>query len=119
MQVYNGPNSEVTFDDLVPDQDYQLRVCALRLIADSLRSTTPNAPSSIKGQFSSTLRVKIPTEAAIDDLRQAANAEQTKEDIKVREMSDTQVSLLILGFFLVIGIICALSVWFFMGEIKF
>lgn len=55
----------------------------------------------------------------MDDLRQTANAEETKEDMKVREMSDTQVSLLILGFFLVIGIICALSVWFFMGEIKF
>ena len=103
----------------MPDQEYHFRICAVRFIDDALRNSAPNAPAQIKGQFNNTLRVRIPVETAVDEAKQRTNDETLKdEDIK-KEMSDTQVSLIILLFFLIIGIIFALSVWFLIGEINF
>ena len=119
MQVYNGPKTEYTFNDMVPDHEYHFRVCAMRCIADTLRESAPNAPPHIKGQFSSTLRMRIPVDAEEDDSKQTAQTEEDKQEVKKKEMSDTQVSLLILGIFLLIGIVFSLFAWFFMGEINF
>lgn len=103
----------------MPDHEYHFRVCATRTIADTLRQSAPNAPSHIKGQFSQTLRVRIPVNAPEEDAKQTLSTEEEKEEVKKKEMTDTQVSLLILGIFLMIGIIFSLFAWFFMGEINF
>ena len=54
-----------------------------------------------------------------EDAKLAVNSEEQKEEVKTKEMSDTQVSLLILGIFLLIGIILSFFAWLFVGEFNF
>lgn len=118
-EVYRGPNSEFIFDDLVPDQDYQVRVCATRSLSDSLRAIAMHAPSSIKGPMNSILRMRILPETPTDLPSQANSQHVETDEKKVAEMSDTQVALFILGIFLCVGLVVAFTLWFFMSEIKF
>lgn len=111
FQVYNGPNTELTVNNLIADHDYHFRVCATRYIADTLRETAPNAPSQIKGQFSSTLKMRIPLDSQDDVTKQAVPTEENEEEVKKKGMTDTQVSLLILGIFLLIGIFFSFFAW--------
>ena len=106
-------------NDLVQDHEYLFRVCAMRLIGEDFRQSAPNAPSQIKGQFSHTLRMRMPVEAEEEEAKVAVNTEELKEEVTKKEMSDTQVSLLILGIFLLIGIIFSFFAWLFVGEINF
>ena len=91
----------------------------MRFVGERLRQSAPSTPSCIKGQFSNTLRNRIPVETEEVESKQALSTEDNKEEIKKKEMSDTQVSLLILGGFLFIGIIVSFFAWFFVGEINF
>eukprot|EP00795_Rhopilema_esculentum_P016377 gene16377-7779_t len=91
-EIYNGPKTEFTATQLVPDQEYHFRICAVRFIDDALRNSAPNTPAQIKGQFNNTLRARFPVETAVDATKQRTSDETLKdEDIK-KEMSDTQAS---------------------------
>eukprot|EP00794_Sanderia_malayensis_P011063 gene11063-12231_t len=117
-EVYKGNETETMFTDLMPDHDYQVRVCALRKLSDSTRASASAAPMSVKGSFSPILRMRITSDKAPDTSMQTSS-EKGADDVTVKEITDSQVTFLILGVFLLIGLIFALALWFFMGEIKF
>ena len=132
-QIYRGESNECHISNLLPDQVYQFRVQAVRTVDEqAFQTPTPSPGTSkqikgvsqvtvhnnkeIKGIYSPVVRVKTLSKASVqpatDD--EAENDEELAEDSR-SSLSDTQLTLIILGSFLAI---CILTVVLLRGMIN-